>query len=1333
MRSTVRRVAGQLAALTAAVTLLALLPLASFPTAASATAPPQFVPPFCEPGSGAGQCNDPSGIGVDPKTGHLFVADKNNARIVEFTSLGKFIRAWGWGVVASGPDNKPQNERQELTVSATGGSYRLRFINTFLDGGSKQQETTPIAYNAPAGKGEGAGSVEAALEGLESPVPGDITVSGGPGDAGGTKPYTIEFTGKYTDADIPPLQPVSSTLTGGAATATVKTIQGGANYEICIPANGDVCRAGQSGGPSPGQFTGAQGVAVDSSDDIYVFDSRSEGEKNARVQKFDSAGNFLLMFGGEVNKTTKANICTKANLVGGDECGLGTIGTGNGQFANTEVGNYVAAGPAGTIFVGDKGRIQEFGPDGKFKGEVKLSEELAGKTVQQLALDGAGNFYVVLGGEEMVLGGEEKVRKLNPTGKPGEPKSFPVAGVLKGPGAIALDSAGDVYAVEDPPTFGSPKLDPRVVEFDPAGNKLIPDAEEAEKEKFFAQEGANVGLSGLATSHCEGGEGLGALYVSVRSGHISAYGSDPGCEGPEVEPPTIETQYAASVGTTSAVLKAEINPHFSPSTTYYVRYGLEECEGAVEPCEEQPPAPGDPLGAEGGIAVATAGVPLSGLSPGTTYHYSFVAIGECEAGKECVVPGEDRTFTTFAAPQPEECLANAAFRVGASANLPDCRAYEMVSPPQKNSAELAPQGGTGNALLQASPSGEAISYKSSTAFGEAVSAPQNNQYLSGRKSSGWSTQNITPPDQGGRIENAVRGFSPDLSRTVLVVLEPPLCCGATPGVDNLYLRDNASGALTLLTDVEPTIPKGGEGYCVAYGGASADFGRVIFAAFGALTPDAPEGNGFSLYEWSAAEGLRLVSVLPTGMPASPSSGIGFGAAGVAGGDGGCRMGRGNVQHAISADGSRIFWTLGGGAGLFARLGGSETVQLDLPQGGPGPPGGGQFWAASADGSKVIFTDQNKLTAGANAQDLYRYDFDAPKGERLSDLSAASKAAGVQGVLGASEAGDYVYFVANGVLAENEGAAVELQSGLPQKAKAGQNNLYLWHEGQPLRFIARLAPGEVDNANWQPGPEFRSPRVSPDGRHLAFLSIEALTGFDNTKQGSGEAVKDVYLYGAEEDELLCASCNPSEARPLGAAALTNWKLPYEQPRFLSDGGGRLFFESFDALDPRDTNDVRDVYEFEREGVGGCTSESATFSAASGGCLALISSGVSDEDSYFIDASSSGDDVFISTRQQLVGADVDERYDIYDARAGGGFPEPLPPPICEGEGCRGEGTRAPSPSPAGTPGFVGPLDPSPARCRKGKVRRNGKCVSRHRKAKHRKRARHHRANRDRRAAK
>jgi len=132
----------------------------------------------------------------------------------------------------------------------------------------------------------------------------------------------------------------------------------------------------------------------------------------------------------------------------------------------------------------------------------------------------------------------------------------------------------------------------------------------------------------------------------------------------------------------------------------------------------------------------------------------------------------------------------------------------------------------------------------------------------------------------------------------------------------------------------------------------------------------------------------------------------------------------------------------------------------------------------------------------------------------------------------------------------------------------------------------------------------------------------------------------------------------------------------QPRYLSDTG-RVFFDTNDALVSQDVNSTWDVYEYEPastppggEGEGsqssscgpGAASASVAFKGEHpftndqhvqgtepAGCVGLISSGSSPEESVFMDASETGSEVFFMTAAKLSPADVDSAYDVYDAHA------------------------------------------------------------------------------------
>jgi hypothetical protein len=252
---------------------------------------------------------------------------------------------------------------------------------------------------------------------------------------------------------------------------------------------------------------------------------------------------------------------------------------------------------------------------------------------------------------------------------------------------------------------------------------------------------------------------------------------------------------------------------------------------------------------------------------------------------------------------------------------------------------------------------------------------------------------------------------------------------------------------------------------------------------------------------------------------------------------------------------------------------------------------------------------------------------------------------------------------------------------------------------------------------------------------AFVSHASPTGYDNTDADSGEADAEVFLYDAEanggEGELRCVSCNPSGARPAGrkvgskeegktqvwvAGQIPGWEYQLHPSRVLSEDGSRLFFESFDALVPSDTNGAVDVYQWQRaSGKAQCKEAGATFAKEAGGCLSLISSGESPQDSRFIDASSDGRDVFFTTNESLFSEDPG-LVDLYDARIGGGFAPKSRGASCQGEACQPPAAAPNDPTPASS-AFRGPGNAKEGaprkRCPKGKrkVRRAGKarCVA------------------------
>jgi hypothetical protein len=788
--------------------------------------------------------------------------------------------------------------------------------------------------------------------------------------------------------------------------------------------------------------------------------------------------------------------------------------------------------------------------------------------------------------------------------------------------------------------------------------------------------------------------------------------------------PQITEESVVNVSSTSATLRAEIDSEGESGVTYRFEYGAGQYSSV-----------GEVSASVSAVGVSTH---LQGLSPDTAYSYRVVIQNHAKE----VFAGEARSFTTR--------------DMGGGFALPDGRMWEMVSPQNKRGAEIEPSTNQGG-LIQAAVDGSALTYIS---VGPVEGSPAGNtaieysQIFSTRRSSGgWESRDIATPHNAVSMfqtgsETEYLFFSDDLSQG-LVDPEgetplPPLEEGAEKTV---YVRNDATCAsspgtcfLPLVTklNVRPGAvfgPTPEDRLGLQFAGATADLSHVVLSSPEALTAEAVKDteDQRSLYEWKAEavhpdEQLQLVSILPSpnAVPTTAEgeeASLGY-------------LGR-LVRNAISDDGSRIVWEAGVGSErhLYLRdMTKGETVQLDAPQAGvtsmPGEADKPIFQGASNNGSKVFFTDERRLTPNSHAEkdrpDLYVFEVNdggGPLSGTLTDLTAdenGSESAAVQGlVLGTSEDGAYVYFVANGALTKHA-----VTGNCTEGGKSGLCNLYMVHyngSGWERPVLVAVLSNE-DEADWghPAGGDLgylgaATSRVSPNGEYLAFMSDRGLTGYDNSDASSGVPDEEVYVYHAMHGPAVCASCDPTGARPVGvfdpgvdgnarpllvdhlgawtghwlAGSVPGWTPiaiheALYQSRYLSNDG-RLFFDSPDTLVSADTNGEENVYEYEPDGVGSCSSRSASasevFEADADGCVALISSGGSSEESAFLDASESGGDVFFLTLQELSVDDVDSALDVYDAhecvtQAPCASAPVVSPPCTTAESCRGAPVAQPS---------------------------------------------------------
>jgi hypothetical protein len=1150
---------------------------------------------FGEQGSGAGELFEPRGDAVSKASGEVFVVNRNNQRVDRFSGEGDFELGWGEGV-ADGVTQAPQT----CTLICFEG----------LSG---------------AGSGEFAQPEGVALD----------EVSASPGV------YVGDQVQNHRVQKFSP-QGAFIFMIGGEVNKTKDETLGATEAEknICTAASGNICKVGTVG-TGNGQFGQTLGaVAVDSAGTLYVADVD-------RVQKFSPSGAYIgqlsLPGAGDVEQvavdSAKDVYVTSHDVAGVRKFNEAGTELGTARDAGGRAGS-IALGPLDELFVGDAvlgtHHLLEYSPTG-----TQLSSfdsESPSAALRGMAYgESAGVLYVL---------GVGSVRLVVPP------------------------SPGPLVVRQSTETIGTTSATLSAV--------VNPEGPEATSVHF------EYGIAGLEKSTAPQALGGGPFEDQSESAQIN--GLQPGttyhfravatnalsqtADGPEqtfatLPAVSIDGESVTHLSQTSVRLGAELNPHGLP-TEYHFEYGTSASYGEAAPVPD--------ASAGSGTTDTSVSIEAQGLAPATTFHFRVVAHNSLG-----VVHGEDRTFTT----QGET-----------STVLADGRAWEMVSPSDKQGVSLeaiTEEGG----VIQAAEDGGAMTYIAKAAI-EAES-PSNlsiadTQVLSTRGPSGWQSRDITTPHEAvvvirpGHLSE-YRQFSGDLS---FGAVEPQ---GATPLSPQTtertpYVRQ-ANGEYTPLAtaaNVAPGVKFGGveteeggrfsEG--VQYVGTSPDLRHIVLASPKNLTPGF-EGAGLrNLFEWSEGK-LTPVSILPNNHSV---------------GEEGLEPGLGNnelnVRSTVSADGQRVvFETSAGSHPIYLRdLTAGKTIQLDAPQGGLSNntlrP---QYQISSNDLSKVFFTSDARLTANSTAKprkpDLYMCAISSgPSGPAcaLHDLTIdanSGQAADVQAdteggrgeIAAASADGRYIYFAANGQLAPGA-----VPGNCAEETEAASCNLYVRDTvTEQTRLVAVLSG--ADWPDWAKSSKLGTltARTSPSGSWLAFQSERPLTDYDNRDAVSGQRDEEVFLFDAQRAfagsgaTLRCASCNPSGARPHGifdretfpgllvdrpriwgnrwiAGSIPGWtqysvdQTNY-QSRYLSDSG-RLFFNSSDALVPQDANGKEDVYQYEPEGLGSC--------ALPAGCADLISSGSSSEESAFLDASVSGDDVFFLTTAQLSTSDIEpDDFDVYDA--------------------------------------------------------------------------------------
>ncbi len=715
-------------------------------------------------------------------------------------------------------------------------------------------------------------------------------------------------------------------------------------------------------------------------------------------------------------------------------------------------------------------------------------------------------------------------------------------------------------------------------------------------------------------------------------------------------PPSASASATHGIHGESLRLLGTVGPH-GYDTHYYFEYvtQVQFERGGFGEALRTPVLDGGGGGGEesnGHFTLKFVGADLPGLQAGETYHYRLVATSSSPG--DPVIDSAEQSLTVppaVSSPGPEEVCPNQALRTGPSANLPDCRAYEMLTPVDKEGSQeiFAYDTLKSPAYELVGEDGEHLMLEAPVVWGSTAGSGQAPYFFS-RTPTGWQVTAGTVQPQAGVSTYVPQVFSGDLTQ---FAFESGFnISGGSGQSKSVEYKMGVPGVPYV--DVA-TVPRSLVGYGGGWVAASLDFLKLVLQSEdrALVEPRSTTKSGNDLYEYSQGK-LRQVNV-----------GIGTCGANIAKGNEG--TGGSSSSHAISVDGSRVFFEAVPGSEcsaskhLYVRVNGVETLDLGVYR----------FAGANTDGSEILL---EKPPGGENPG-LYLY-----QDETVKLLSSSGSIVGTNFTV--SEDLKTIYFT-SGSTPETDIYRYDIAS-------------------ETLDFVV-----QSDNSSTH-GESY----LSPDGRYYYFTSrgVAGLPG-GATVPGGGheehptplsllpaEPTEQVYRYDSVEHVVECVSCasgfdpEPRLGANFGGADNAQGTATDGVPgrSMVSANGDFVFFQTPAALVPADVdgevtpegdlgansaqpehassdNSVSgDVYEWRRDGVDGC--------GVLQGCLALITNGRGGLLNILLGSAENGRDVFIYTHSQLVAQDNDTAGDIYDARIGGGFPPGPPDPVeCEGDAC------------------------------------------------------------------
>jgi sugar lactone lactonase YvrE len=597
----------------------------------------EYISQFGTKGAGEAQYNEPTAIAIR-EGGDLLVADTLNNRVEETTQAGEYVTQYGTAGGGSGQFSLPEG----IAVGRGGVEY-------VADTGNRrvQRWSQPAVAEATSQPASAVKATELTLKGTVNPGGSATTYRfeyGTTSSYGTSVPAPGESAGSGTDAVsesriIANLQPETTYHFRIVAANTYGTSYGQDAYATTPPAF-EFSFGGS--GSTGGKLAYPGGAATDSTGNVWVAD-----QENNRISEFTALGEFVLVFGREVNKTkvetggseAEKNLCTASS---GNVCQAGKAGSANGQLSLPRDVAFTANGNLWVTEIGND-RVQEFNTKGEYLAKFGAEGTGSGQFSEPagIAIATNGNIWVsdaryyrveeftangafILAVGAVSAGGNGATEFWHPTG-------------------LAIDASGNIWVadtrnnrVQELYATGSYRYrfgvagsgegqmgEPVGIAIKPSGNLLIVE-EGTSRGQMFAPSGEY--LTHFATEGIPGDIALGPGGVEYVTGSTSGVVEKLGSP----TAPEATTSEASAVTGTEVTTKGTVNPG-GAATNYYFEYGPTTGYGTRT----------SEVSAGSGWKNVSVSKTITGLATGVVYHFRLVASNRLGTAN-----GKDATFTT---------------------------------------------------------------------------------------------------------------------------------------------------------------------------------------------------------------------------------------------------------------------------------------------------------------------------------------------------------------------------------------------------------------------------------------------------------------------------------------------------------------------------------------------------------------------------------------------------------------------------------------------------------------------------------------------------------------